>query len=153
MVHAYIGIGSNVGDSDANVRRAIESLRSAGTVVAASSLYRTKPWGLTDQSDFVNAVAAVQTLLDAHALLALLKQIEKEFGREETVRWGPRIIDLDLLTYGDEQIDTPALQVPHVQLRERAFVLVPLAEIDPSYAAARDALSASERAGVVRLEA
>lgn len=151
MVHSYIGIGSNVGDAAGNVRRAIESLRHAGAVIAASSLYRTKPWGLEEQPDFVNAVAAVQTMLEPQALLALLKEIERQFGRVETVRWGPRVIDLDLLTYGDETISTETLHVPHAQLRERAFVLVPLAEIDPSYEAARDALPPAELAGVTRL--
>lgn len=148
MVRAYIGIGSNVGESATHVRRAIERLRHVGNVLAASSLYQTRPWGLTDQPDFINAVVAVQTGLEPHALLAQLKRIEADMGRTESVRWGPRVIDLDLLTYGDARIESGALTVPHPQLRERAFVLVPLAEIDPSYASARDALAPSELAGV-----
>jgi 2-amino-4-hydroxy-6-hydroxymethyldihydropteridine diphosphokinase len=148
---AAIGIGSNAGDPEANVRHAFERLAETGTVIARSSLYRTAPWGVTGQPDFVNAAALVDTALDPHGLLAALKRIEADAGRVTTFRWGPRVLDLDILAYGDVRLDGPELTVPHARLRERAFVLVPLAEIDPRYAGLRDALPPGERAGVVEL--
>ena len=124
-------------------------LRGLGELVAVSSLYRTAPWGKTDQPAFVNAVAALDTHFEARALLRALHEIEHRLGREEShERWGPRPIDLDILLFGDQRIDEAGLTVPHLRLRERAFALVPLAEIAPQYAAMRDALSASDRAGV-----
>jgi 2-amino-4-hydroxy-6-hydroxymethyldihydropteridine diphosphokinase len=149
---AAIGIGSNEGDAEANVRLAFERLASAGTVVARSSLYRTAPWGVTAQAPFVNAAALVDTSLDPHVLLAELKRIETEAGRVPTVRWGPRVLDLDILAYGDARLAGPDLTIPHVRLSERAFALVPLAQIDSRYAALRDALPPGERAGVVELK-
>ncbi len=148
MTLAYVGIGSNQGDATGNVEAAIVRLGALGTVERRSRLYRTKPWGVTDQPDFVNAVAALETELEARALLDALKSIEAELGRVATYRWGPRAIDLDILTYGAVRIDEPGLAVPHPRLSERAFVLVPLAEIDASYAPLRDALPASELASV-----
>jgi 2-amino-4-hydroxy-6-hydroxymethyldihydropteridine diphosphokinase len=148
---AAIGIGSNAGDPEANVRHAFERLAETGTVIARSSLYRTAPWGVTGQRDFVNAAALVDTALDPRGLLAALKRIETDAGRVTTFRWGPRVLDLDILAYGDVRLDGPELTVPHARLRERAFVLVPLAEIDPRYAGLRDALPPGERAGVVEL--
>jgi 2-amino-4-hydroxy-6-hydroxymethyldihydropteridine diphosphokinase len=133
------------------VRRAFERLAEAGTVAARSSLYRTQPWGVTDQDAFVNAAALVETALSPRELLAALKRIEREEGRVATYRWGPRVLDLDILTYGAERIDEPDLVVPHARLHERAFALVPLAEIDPRWSAARDALPPGERATVVEL--
>ncbi len=96
-----------------------------------SSLYETAAVGVTDQPDFLNAVAEVYTTLSAEALLDALLNLENLLGRERTFRWGPRVIDLDLLLYGSEQIALPTLTVPHPRLRERAFVLIPLAEIAP----------------------
>ncbi len=148
MTLAYIGIGSNQGNPPANVETAIVRLGALGSVVKRSLLYRTKPWGETEQPDFVNAVAALETQFDPRALLGALKEIERELGRTTTYRWGPRTIDLDILTYGDERIDEPGLVVPHPRLAERAFVLVPLAEIDPTYAPLRDALAADELGAV-----
>jgi 2-amino-4-hydroxy-6-hydroxymethyldihydropteridine diphosphokinase len=137
---AYIGVGSNQGEPAANVEAAVARLADFGTVVRRSRTYRTAPWGVTDQPEFANAVVALETNLDARALLEGLKDIERELGRVATYRWGPRVIDLDILTYGGETIDEPDLVVPHPRIGERAFVLVPLAEIDSAYAAARDAL-------------
>ena len=148
MHRAYVGLGSNLGDSIAAVERALAALESLGTVVRHSSLYRTAPWGKLDQPDFVNAVALLETTLSPRDLLAALKNIESQLGRIETERWGPRAIDLDLLTYDELLIEEPGLIVPHPQLTARAFVLVPLAEIDESYVAGRDRLPADERAGV-----
>jgi 2-amino-4-hydroxy-6-hydroxymethyldihydropteridine diphosphokinase len=151
MTRAHVGLGSNVGDPVGNVLRALDALTSLGTVVQRSSLYRTKPWGKTDQPDFINAVAALDTGWPAGDLLRSLKTLEVRLGRTEGERWGPRVIDLDLLTYGEAAIDEPALRVPHPHLARRAFVLVPLAEIEPRYAALRDALDPEEIAGVSKV--
>jgi 2-amino-4-hydroxy-6-hydroxymethyldihydropteridine diphosphokinase len=148
---AAIGIGSNVGDAAAHVRDAFVRLAAVGTVVARSPLYRSAPWGVTAQAPFVNAAATVETALDPHALLAALKRIEAEAGRVATYRWGPRVLDLDILAYDDLRIDEPGLTIPHPRLHERAFALVPLAEIAPHYAGLRDALPPGERAAVVEL--
>jgi 2-amino-4-hydroxy-6-hydroxymethyldihydropteridine diphosphokinase len=126
-------------------------LAEVGNVVARSPLYRSAPWGVTDQPPFVNAVALLETTLSPRALLEALKALEREEGRVPTYRWGPRVLDLDILTYGDERVDEPDLVVPHARLYERAFALVPLAEIDPRWSAARDALPPGERAAVVEL--
>ncbi len=149
---AAIGIGSNVGDAAGTVRAAVARLGELGRLVAASALYRSAPWGVTEQAPFVNAAALLETELPPHALLAALKRLEAEAGRVATYRWGPRVLDLDILAYGDQRVDEPDLIVPHPRLRERAFALVPLAEIDPRWAADRDALPRGERAGVVELE-
>jgi 2-amino-4-hydroxy-6-hydroxymethyldihydropteridine diphosphokinase len=151
MPLAAIGIGSNVGDAAAHVRRAFVRLAELGTVVARSPLYRTAPWGVTEQEPFVNAAAALDTALEPRALLAALKRIEADEGRVATFRWGPRVLDLDILAYGDLRLDEPDLIVPHARLHERAFALVPLAAIDARYAGLRDALPPGERAAVVEL--
>ncbi|HEX8806965.1 MAG TPA: 2-amino-4-hydroxy-6-hydroxymethyldihydropteridine diphosphokinase, partial [Candidatus Aquilonibacter sp.] len=110
------------------------------------------PWGKTDQPEFVNAAVALDTQLRPRPLLHALKRLERELGRDEhSVRWGPRRIDFDILAYGDERIDESDLVIPHPRLHERAFALVPLAEIAPAYATMRDALSAEELAGVTTL--
>jgi 2-amino-4-hydroxy-6-hydroxymethyldihydropteridine diphosphokinase len=152
MARAAIGIGSNAGDSVAAVQRAFERLGELGTVVARSALYRTAPWGVEDQAPFVNAAALLETSLEPHALLAALKRIEDEEGRVTTFRWGPRALDLDILAYDGARLDDPELTVPHPRLHERAFALVPLAEIDTRFAPLRDALPPGERAGVVELQ-
>ena len=145
MTHrAYIGIGSNLGDAEKNVRDAVAALGELGAVERTSSLYRTRAWGKTDQPDFVNAVALLETGLNPRSLLIALKAIEAELGRVPSERWGPRAIDLDILTFDDLDIEEDDLTVPHARLRERAFVLVPLAEIDPSFAPLRDALPVGE---------
>lgn len=133
---AYIGLGSNVGDSIQALRAAIDALGDLPEtrLLRASRLYRTPAWGRRDQPDFVNAVAALDTRLDARALLDALLALERTFGRDrggESERWGPRTLDLDLLLYGETTIDQPGLHVPHPHLHERAFVLVPLTEIAP----------------------
>ncbi|GAC1576827.1 MAG: 2-amino-4-hydroxy-6-hydroxymethyldihydropteridine diphosphokinase [Candidatus Elarobacter sp.] len=151
MPVAAIGIGSNVGDAAGHVRRAFERLAELGSVVARSSLYHSEPWGVEGQDPFVNAAALVDTALDPHALLAALKSIEAEEGRVATFRWGPRVLDLDILAYGDARLDGAGLTIPHPRLQERAFVLVPLAQIDARYVPLRDALPPGERAQVVEL--
>jgi 2-amino-4-hydroxy-6-hydroxymethyldihydropteridine diphosphokinase len=130
VVRAFVGLGSNVGDRLENLRRAVAELRSDVEVVRTSSAYDTDPVG-PPQPNFLNAVVEVRTSLGARELLAVLKSIEQRIGRVGGERWGPREIDLDLLLYGSDEIDEPDLQVPHPEIWERAFVLVPLAEIAP----------------------
>lgn len=131
----FIGLGSNLGDAAGTVKQAIGKLEALPDtqLVRASRRYRTPAWGNEEQPPFVNAVAWLLTCLSAPALLQALLAVEKEFGRERSdgQRWGPRTLDLDLLLYGDQVIDQPGLQVPHPHLTQRAFVLVPLAEIAP----------------------
>jgi len=150
---AAIGAGANLGDASGTVSRALGALAELGTVRARSSLYRSKPWGPVAQPDFVNAVALLETPLDPRALLDGLKALEARFGRVGSQRWGPRAIDLDLLLFDDLALDEPGLTVPHPRMRERAFVLVPLAEVDAGFAAARDALGAAALAEVTKLSA
>lgn len=151
MALARIGLGSNVGEAARTVERAIAALDSFGTVTARSALYRTKPWGVRSQADFVNAAALLETALEPLALLHRLKELERQLGRRPSYRWGPRVIDLDILAYDDLELLEPSLIIPHPRLRERAFALVPLAEIDPGFRAARDGLAAHDRLAVQRI--
>lgn len=128
---AYIGLGSNLGDKEANCRKAIALLAKSSRVVRASSLYCTEPMGYREQDDFVNAVVELETGLSPEALLQQCRAIEEELGRVRTVRWGPRTIDVDILLYGTTTIETPELTIPHPLLHTRRFVLVPLCEIAP----------------------
>jgi 2-amino-4-hydroxy-6-hydroxymethyldihydropteridine diphosphokinase len=131
---AYIGIGSNLDDPAKQVRAAIDALQRLprSTFVRASRLYRTAPWGRADQPFFVNAAAMISTALSPRELLDALLAIERAQGRtREGERWGPRVIDLDILVYGDVKIDESGLHVPHPHLAERAFALLPLADLDP----------------------
>ena len=129
----YIGLGANLGDRAQSITQACGKLDALPTiqVVKVSSLYETDPVGVTAQPKFLNAVAELRTILSAPALLAQLLQLEQQMGRVRTVRWGPRTIDMDILLYNNEAINCPGLTVPHPRLAERAFVLVPLAEIAP----------------------
>lgn len=134
MVSAYVGLGSNLAAPGDQVERALRELDALPQtrLVARSRLYRTAPWGGVEQPDFINAVAELGTALDAHDLMRALLDIEYRAGRRRNgERNGPRVLDLDLLLYGDVQIADADLQVPHPRLHERAFVLVPLAEIAP----------------------
>lgn len=132
MAVVYLGIGSNLGDKKANCLRAIELLSAKGiSVTRESSLYKTMPWGFKDQPDFINMAIEVCTDLPSADLLSLLKAIEKEMGREDSGRWGPRLIDLDILLYNSLVLDNDILTVPHPALHKRAFALEPLAEIAP----------------------
>jgi 2-amino-4-hydroxy-6-hydroxymethyldihydropteridine diphosphokinase len=134
MALIYIGIGSNLGDRDGNCRKAVELLPSKGiTVKKVSSLYTTVPWGVKDQPDFANMAVEAETWLIPHELLRKLKEIEKEMGRAGGERWGPRVIDLDLLFYDDIIVSTNELTVPHPLIQQREFVLLPMAEIASSF--------------------
>lgn len=133
MPLAYIGLGTNLGDRRASLDRALALLdASPGVRVRrVASVYETAPVGYTAQPRFLNTVAEVETDLAPAELLAVMQRIEAELGRVRTVRWGPRTSDLDLLLYDDLTLDDPALTVPHPRIAERAFVLVPLAELIP----------------------
>lgn len=136
-VRCYLGLGSNLGDRAVNLQRAVDLLGGhAGIrVLRSSRVYETDPVG-PPQPDYLNAVVEVETALAARELLHACLDVERELGRVRTERWGPRVIDVDILTYGDETIDEPDLIVPHPRMHERAFVLVPLADLDPGATAA-----------------
>lgn len=131
MAEAYLALGANLGDPVAALAEARRLLSDHVRIAAASSLYRTPPFGVVDQPDFVNQVLRLETELPPEALLDLCLAIERQMGRVRELRWGPRLIDIDVLLYGNEAINTPKLTLPHPGLSERAFVLVPLLEIAP----------------------
>ncbi|HEY7664893.1 MAG TPA: 2-amino-4-hydroxy-6-hydroxymethyldihydropteridine diphosphokinase [Xanthobacteraceae bacterium] len=161
MAEALLALGGNLGNVRETLDRAIAALCEADAVrlVARSSDYRTPPWGVEDQPAFVNACIAVETAMQPRALLARAQAIERALGRERNGerRWGPRPIDIDVIAYDDLVVKEPGLELPHPRLLERAFVLVPLAEIAPDKVIAgirvRDALARVERRGVERLPA
>lgn len=132
-MRAFIGLGSNLGDREATIRAALEAIADMPDtdLLRVSSLYDTEPVGETEQPNFLNAAALVDTDLDPRQLLWNLRLIEKRLGRVRTKPWGPRTIDLDLLLYGDEIIEEPDLRVPHPEIIRRSFVLVPLVELEP----------------------
>ena len=134
MTTAYIGIGSNVGDRHDFCRRAIEGMFGLPetNVIGVSSLYETSPVGGPPQRSYINAVVCLETEIDPRSLLVACQETEQRLGRDASeIRWGPRVIDLDILLYGDEKISEPDLEIPHPRLTERRFVLVPLLEIEP----------------------
>lgn len=134
MVTVYLSLGSNVGEREANMRKAIASLADAGVRVSKiSSFYETEPVDLREQPWFLNCVVEGETGLSALDLLRGLREIESRMGSKKLVAKGPRLIDMDVLLYGSEMIDTPELQVPHPRMLLRRFVLVPLAEIAPQF--------------------
>ena len=130
-VEIFVGLGSNLGDRAANLCAAVAGLRTEFTVVGLSGIYETEPWGGIEQPRFLNAVLCARTTLAPHEVLARLLAVEAGMGRVREIRNGPRLIDLDLLLYGESQMDDPGLTVPHARLAERAFVLVPLAQVAP----------------------
>jgi 2-amino-4-hydroxy-6-hydroxymethyldihydropteridine diphosphokinase len=137
---AYLGIGTNLGDRLAFLQGAVDGLAATTgiTVIGVSRVYETDPVGGPEQPDFLNAVVAIDTALGAHELLVECQRLEQEAHRVRGARWGPRTLDVDLILYGDEQIDTADLAVPHPRAGERAFVLVPLADLAPDRADALD---------------
>jgi 2-amino-4-hydroxy-6-hydroxymethyldihydropteridine diphosphokinase len=130
---AFLAVGSNLGDRAAMLQLAVDVLAAAPgvEVVAVSRVYETAPVGGPDQDDYLNAVVAVDTDLGPRELLALAQRIERHAGRVRAERWGPRTLDVDLLTVGDERVDEPDLQIPHPRMHERGFVLAPLADVAP----------------------
>jgi 2-amino-4-hydroxy-6-hydroxymethyldihydropteridine diphosphokinase len=149
-----VALGSNLGDKAANIDRAISLLTETGdvTLVSRSRNYATEPWGKTDQDWFINAAITVKTKFPPKALLARCKEIERRMGRVQTEKWGPRIIDLDVLVYGDVEMDDPVLVLPHPHISARAFVLAPLMDIAPDRVIAgksvRDMYAAIDTTGV-----
>ncbi len=147
-VEATLGLGGNLGDPVAAFAQALSRLARHPAVFSLrpSSVFRTAPWGKLDQPEFLNMAVLLETDLPARALLDLCLDLEREGGRERRERWGPRTLDIDILTYGGQTIDEPGLQVPHPRIAERAFVLAPLAEIAPGLSIAgsvvRDLLQA-----------
>ena len=143
-VITYLCLGGNLGDRLAALTGALTQLDShdAMRMVSCSSIYETEPWAVADQPNFLNIVAAFATTLTPVDLLALCKDVEAQIGRTESYRWGPRLIDVDILLYGDQvvSIPDPDLQIPHIRMRERAFALVPLAEIASDVAVPPDSL-------------
>lgn len=134
MTTAYVGIGSNVGDRVAFCRRAVDELRASEgiDVQAVSSLYETSPLGGPPQRSFVNLAVKLETSLGPRELLQATQAIESKLGREPSdIHWGPRVVDLDILTFADEKVSEPDLEIPHPRMTQRRFVLVPLLEIDP----------------------
>jgi 2-amino-4-hydroxy-6-hydroxymethyldihydropteridine diphosphokinase len=159
MTEALLGLGGNVGDVEATLDKAVALFADGENVklAARSSNYRTPPWGVTNQPPFINCAIAVETTLSPHALLDHALNVERVLGRDRAKeqRWGPRPIDIDLIAYGDLRIDEPGLTLPHPRLFERAFVLVPLAEIASDRVVAgqrvRDALAKLDTAGIEKL--
>ena len=153
---AWLGIGSNIGDMAAMLDRAVDKLAAIPgiRVVARSPDYRTPPWGKTDQPWFLNGAVAIETNLDPHALLDACQGIERDLGRIREERWGPRIIDIDVLAYEGAAVEDERLVLPHRYVRERAFVLVPLNEIAPDLTIGgekvSDALAKLDQTGIAR---
>ena len=133
-VTAYLGLGGNIGDPVASMAEALQRLdrHPDCSVRAVSRLYRTPPWGKTDQDWFFNAAAAIETRLSPHALLDLCLEIERAMKRVRMERWGPRTLDMDILAYGGLAIHDDRLTLPHPRMKDRAFVLMPLCDLDPA---------------------
>ncbi len=160
MARAFVAFGGNVGDARATIARGIARFCDGADVrlLARSADYRTPPWGVADQPAFVNACIAVETGLRPHALLARAHALERACGRDRARerRFGPRTLDIDILTYDNDRLDDPELTLPHPRMFERAFVLVPLAEIAPDALvpgrSLREALARLDQSGIERLE-
>jgi 2-amino-4-hydroxy-6-hydroxymethyldihydropteridine diphosphokinase len=157
MDHAiYLALGTNLGNRLVNLRTAVAALTPAVTVLAESPVYETPPWGVIDQPDFLNMVLNGKTHLAPPALLAHLKHLETQLGRAPSIRYGPRLIDVDILFYDDLVLNTSELTIPHPRLHERAFVLVPLADLAPDFVhpafgkPVRELLTAVDTTGVKR---
>ena len=127
----YLALGTNLGERSTNLQAALSAMPPAVRVLAESPIYQTPPWGPIDQPAFLNMVVRAKTRLPPLELLVHLKALEIELGRKPSVRYGPRLIDLDILLYDDQLLDSPGLTLPHPRLHERAFVLVPLADLAP----------------------
>ena len=156
---AYIALGANIGDSLSNMRAAVKALDLDGNcrVTQVSSLYKTAPVGYRDQPEFLNAVVELRTTLSPGELLAVCDKIERRIGRKRTIRWGPRVIDIDILLYDDMTLCDGDLVLPHPRMMERSFVLVPLAEIAPELTlegslSARDAARRMPSGGIELIE-
>lgn len=131
----YLGLGANSGDRKLNLNRALNELSADKNIqlLKRSSVYQTEPWGYSKQKDFLNAVIEIRTSMEPLDLLIFLQDIEKKIGRKKTFKWGPREIDIDILSYNGKNIESKQLQIPHPEMHQRIFVLIPLAEIAPFY--------------------
>jgi 2-amino-4-hydroxy-6-hydroxymethyldihydropteridine diphosphokinase len=127
----YLSLGTNLGNRVENLDAVKKELIREVTILSCSPIYETEPWGYLDQPDFLNQVLAVETELSPVELLEFIKKVEKKIGRKPNFRYGPRIVDIDILLYGDRIIQDQDLVIPHPSLRERAFVLIPLADLNP----------------------
>ena len=154
---AVLGLGGNVGERRAALAGAVDALKGHPDIqiIAASPLYESEPWGLTGQQDFLNAAVRVATPLSPADLLAAILAVEASFGRVRGEKWGPRVIDIDILVFGDEVIDVPGLTIPHPHLTERVFALAPLADVMPEAVikgrSARQWLAQLESKGLKRI--
>jgi len=152
VTRAFLGLGSNLGERLENLRRAVTLLGERGlSVLRSSRVYESDPVGGPPQPDYLNAVIEVETDGSARELLDACLGAEREMGRERTERWGPRVIDLDVLTFGEERIDEPGLEIPHPRMHERAFALVPLLELDTDPPLPGDRSVATLRLGAMSL--
>ena len=133
MTEVYLALGSNVGDSVAYINKAVELLGQKVDGLTRAALYRSKPAGYTDQPDFLNTAVSGQTALDPSELFKFIKDVEERVGRVARFRWGPREIDIDIIFYGDQILDTEKLTIPHPRFQERDFVLRPLADLNPGF--------------------
>lgn len=134
MITTYLSLGSNEGNRQETLQKALVALELAcGPIRAQSSVYETKAWGLQEQPDFLNMAVEMETMMDPYYLLDAIHGVERDLHRQRIVKWGQRTIDIDILYYGELVRDTPALIIPHAMLRMRRFVLVPLAEIAPDF--------------------
>ena len=134
MAVIFLGLGTNLGSREENLSAAREQLAAKTRLLRGSSVYETEPWGYREQPAFLNQVLQLETDLSPQRLLRFVKRVERALGRTKTFRYGPRLIDIDILFYDQSVINTRQLQIPHPRLAERAFVLVPLAEIAPDWA-------------------
>jgi 2-amino-4-hydroxy-6-hydroxymethyldihydropteridine diphosphokinase len=150
----YLSLGTNLGDRSANLAAALAAIQEFARLEAISPVYQTAPWGYTEQPAFLNQVVKISTELAAAELLGRIKACEVELGRQPNFRYGPRLIDIDILVYGQLVLDSPSLVIPHPRLAERAFVLVPLADLAPDLSVpglgrtVRDLLASLDRADV-----
>lgn len=157
MAVVYLSLGTNVGQRRQNLTRALAGLGEVLMLTAVSPIYQTPPWGLADQPDFLNLCLEATTSLSPLDLLHFTRQLEKDLGRQKTVRWGPRLIDIDILFYDDHISHSEKLTIPHPRIAERAFVLVPLADIAPDLVhpetgrTVREMVTAVDPSGLVRI--